>query len=222
MVSHVWGKGGGRWGGYPLPRHTHRLDIPHPWKGPGIRDTPWKGHGSRHGQTDTCENITFSQLRLRVVMIRLSKWGVWNHPWRGSRRGSSPVPHCVHVEFRAKSWHRLPNAGRLSNLLLTWLIDVGCCLPEMVLSFSSKLVYMILALATAEDLLLHFGSVIFRACPSQFSWLRNWKFNLEKKTTKRISTFKFCRCSRLPSLSWRHSLMTSFPQKLTDVRITRF
>ena len=118
VVSHVWGNGVGGVGGYPP------LDIPTPWTYPTSRRDmvseipPGKDTVSKippmDRQTDTCENITFSQLCLRMVMIRLSKWDVWNYPWRGSRRGSSPVPHCVHVEFRAKSWHRLPNICQTS------------------------------------------------------------------------------------------------------------
>ena len=56
----------------PLDIPTHPLDRSTPWKGPGTRDThPQKGHGTRDippvkRSTDTRENITFSQIRLRV------------------------------------------------------------------------------------------------------------------------------------------------------------
>ena len=47
--------------------------IPTPKKGPGIRDThspeiTWD-QGSLRGQSKTCQNITFPQLRWRLVII---------------------------------------------------------------------------------------------------------------------------------------------------------
>ena len=57
IFGHFW------WGEYPLPGHTHPLDIVYFLEG------TWYERYSPRGQTDTCENITFQQLRLRPAKI---------------------------------------------------------------------------------------------------------------------------------------------------------
>ena len=102
LRSHVWGwvftpspswgpmLGGGR--GYPPPGHTQPLDIPNPspdipthpghthppghipQKGPGTRDTQPPNPAPSPCYEQTCENITFPQLRLRAVNIFRKKY----------------------------------------------------------------------------------------------------------------------------------------------------
>ena len=45
-----------------MVRTQRQPDKPTPWKGPGTRDDPPRG------QTNTCENITFPQLRWQAVI----------------------------------------------------------------------------------------------------------------------------------------------------------
>ena len=63
--------------GYPHSGHTHPhwtyqpLDIFTPWTYPSSLLLVTRcGHHYPHGQTDTCENITFPQLRLRAVITK--------------------------------------------------------------------------------------------------------------------------------------------------------
>ena len=59
----------------PETRDTYSMSILNPWKGPGTSDAyrPPKGSGTRdtyppRAQTNTCENITFLQLRWQEVI----------------------------------------------------------------------------------------------------------------------------------------------------------
>ena len=85
MVSYVWGRvrGGysppgiltsscpmsGGLGAHPHAGHTHPPGSPPPPRHTHPPERTWDQRYSPPGQTDTCENNTFSQFRLRVIEI---------------------------------------------------------------------------------------------------------------------------------------------------------